>query len=247
MNRFVILGSANAVPKLGQDNTHLFVESGEKKILVDCGDNALGKLSAINVDVRDVTDLILTHFHADHVGSLPLLVMGMWLEKRTTPLTIHGLGITLEKARKLLELFDWEKWKGMFPVSFKVIPDEGASGFIAGEGVRVTALPVLHLIPTIGLRFEFREDRVISYSCDSEPCDALDELARGVDVLLQETAGESKGHSSARQAGLIAAKAGVKRLVMIHYNNRIPESQLVSEAREAFSGEIVCAKDLMVV
>ncbi len=247
MNRFVILGSANAVPKLGQDNTHLFVESGEKKILVDCGDNALGKLSAINVEVRDVTDLVLTHFHADHVGSLPLLVMGMWLEKRTAPLAIHGLGITLEKARKLLELFDWDKWKGMFPVSLDVLPDEGADGFIDTTSIRVTALPVLHLIPTIGLRFEFTKDRVITYSCDSEPCENLDTLAREADVLLQETAGESKGHSSARQAGMIAAKAGVKRLVMIHYDNRVSESMLLKEAGESFAGEIVCAKDLMVV
>lgn len=247
MNRFVILGSANAVPKLGQENTHLYVESGKEKILVDCGDNALGKLNAINVDVREVTDLILTHFHADHVGSLPLLVMGMWLEKRTEPLTIHGLGVTLEKAKKLLELFDWEKWSGMFPVSFKVIPDEGAKSFIIGNTIQVDALPVLHLIPTIGVRFQFLQDRVVTYSCDSEPCETLNELAQRADVLLQETAGESKGHSSARQAGSIAARAEVKRLVMIHYDSRIPESQLLAEARQAFSGEIVCAKDLMVV
>lgn len=247
MKRFVILGSANAVPKLGQDNTHLFAEAGGKRILVDCGDNALGKLAAIHVDVREITDLVLTHFHADHVGSLPLLIMGMWLEKRTMPLTIHGLAITLEKAQKLLTLFDWDKWSGMFPVSFSAIPEEGRTDFIQDEAIRVSALPVLHLIPTIGLRFTFNNDRVITYSCDSEPCENLDTLARGADVLLQETAGESKGHSSARQAGEIAARAGVRRLVMIHYDNRIEESILLAEASASFSGEILCAKDLMVV
>jgi ribonuclease Z len=247
MTRFVILGSSNAVPKLGQDNTHLFVESGASKILVDCGNNALGKLDAINVGVTELTDLVLTHFHADHAGGLPLVIMGMWLEKRTAPLSIHGLEYTLDRAKKLMELFGWENWKGMFPVEFHVIPEEGSTGFIQNDTLEVTTLPVLHLIPTLGLRFEFNNDRVITYSCDSEPCEALDNLARGADVLLQETAGLAKGHSSARQAGETAARAGVRKLVLIHYDRRVGESSLSADASAVFQGEVICAKDLMVV
>jgi len=110
MDRFVILGSSNAVAKPGQDNTHLFVQSGSKKILVDCGNNPMAKLGSIDISVTEITDLVLTHFHADHIGSLPLLIMDMWLEKRTAPLTIYGLDITIDKAQKLLDLFDWQKW-----------------------------------------------------------------------------------------------------------------------------------------
>jgi ribonuclease Z len=96
MNRFIILGSSNAVPKIDQENSHLFAESGNKRILIDCGDNALVSLQKKGIDPNTITDLILTHFHPDHVGSLPNLIMGMWLEKRVLPLTIHGLEFTLD-------------------------------------------------------------------------------------------------------------------------------------------------------
>lgn len=247
MDQFIILGSANAVPKPGQDNTHLVIQAGDKLIMVDCGDNPIAKMIEAGFSILDVTDLVLTHFHADHVGSLPLLIMGMWLEKRHSPLAIHGLGVTLEKAEKLLDLFNWRDWNNMFPVTFHAVPDEGAQAFIGGREIQVTALPVTHLIPTIGLRAEFSAGRVIAYTCDSEPCDGVDILARGADVLLHEAAGEAKGHSSAAQAGKSAAKGGVRKLVLIHYDNRLPEAELIAAARQYFSGEVALARDMMAV
>ncbi len=247
MERFIILGSSNAVPKFDQENTHLFIEAEEKKILVDCGDNPLGKLTAVGTSVNEITDLILTHFHPDHVGSLPLLIMGMWLEKRQASLIIHGLEFTLERARKLLELFNWQNWPNMFPVQFNTIPEEGREGFIVGSGISITAKPVFHLIPTVGLRFEFADGRVVTYSCDTEPCENLYTLAKGADTLLQESAGESKGHTSARQAGEIAKKSGVKKLILIHYEKRMDVKKLSADAKLGFSGEVMVATDLMKV
>jgi ribonuclease Z len=247
MSRFTILGSANAVPKPGQDNTHLLIESTEKIVMIDCGDNPVAKMAAAGSSILAVTDLVLTHFHADHVGSLPLLVMDMWLEKRDQPLVIHGLKVTLEKARRLLELFSWGDWPGMFPVTFDEIHDDGAEDIITDSGMRVSALPVLHLIPTIGVRVSFANGHVISYSCDTEPCANLDKLAEGADVLLQEAAGLSKGHTSPEQAGEIAARAGVKKLILIHYDKRVGEEELLSAARKHYAGEVALAQDLMVV
>ena len=67
------------------------------------------------IDPNTVTDLILTHFHPDHVGSLPNLIMGMWLEKRALPLTIHGLEFTLDRAKALLGLFGWNELADYVP------------------------------------------------------------------------------------------------------------------------------------
>jgi ribonuclease Z len=113
--------------------------------------------------------------------------------------------------------------------------------------MRVSALPVLHLIPTIGVRVSFANGHVISYSCDTEPCANLDKLAEGADVLLQEAAGLSKGHTSPEQAGEIAARAGVKKLILIHYDKRVGEEELLSAARKHYAGEVALAQDLMVV
>lgn len=247
MEKITILGSANAVAKMDQQNTHLLVETAQRKIMIDCGDHAAASLGRAGVAVNQINALVLTHFHADHVGSLPLLIMDMWLEKRTESLTIYGLAVTLEKAKALLDVFSWQTWNNMFPVEFITVPDEGKDRVIDETDVKMSAMPVLHLIPTIGLRFDFPSGKTCTYSCDSEPCDALAKLADQADVLLQEAAGPGKGHSSPEQAGEIATQGNVKRLVLIHYEARRGKETLLSEARTKFSGRIEVAEDGMVI
>jgi len=245
MNRFIILGSANAVPKINQENTHLYVQAESTRILVDCGDNALVSLKKNKIDPNTITDLILTHFHPDHAGSLPLFIMTMWLEKRTQPLTIHGLEFTLDRAKALLGLFGWSNWTGLYPVSFNPVDDEGFTTLLQDVNLSVSGTAVKHLIPTIGLRFDFADGKSVAYSCDTEPCKSLMKLAKGADILLQESAGSGKGHTSAAEAGEIATAAMVKHLVLIHYDQNAGGQQLMSAARENFSGEVSLAVDGM--
>jgi ribonuclease Z len=247
MEKITILGSANAVAKADQQNAHLLFETSSRKIMVDCGDHSAASLAKAGVAINQITDLILTHFHADHVGSLPLVIMDMWLEKRTSPLSIYGLAITIDKAKKLLDLFDWQKWANMFPVEFVAVGESGDPKMITDDEITVSALPVLHLIPTIGLRFKFIGGRTITYSCDTEPCDNLNALADKADVLIQEAAGPGKGHTSPEQAGEIATSCGVKQLVLIHYESRQGKQYLLSEAQAKFSGQVLVAEDGMVI
>lgn len=245
MNHFIVLGSANAVPKIGQENTHLYAQSENARILVDCGDNALVSLKKNKIDPNTITDLVLTHFHPDHAGSLPLFIMTMWLEKRTKPLAIHGLEYTLDRAKALLGLFGWSNWAGMYTVSFNQVNDEGFTTLLQDVDLNVSGMPVKHLIPTIGLRFDFADGKTVAYSCDTEPCDSLMKLAKGADILLQESAGPGKGHTSAAQAGEIATAAQVKHLVLIHYDQNAGRDQLLRAAQEKFSGEVSLAVDGM--
>ncbi|MCX6054018.1 MAG: MBL fold metallo-hydrolase [Chloroflexi bacterium] len=247
MDRLTILGSSNAIAKVDQENSYLLIQTETRKILVDCGDHPVAGLNRVGVGLDQITDLVITHFHADHVGSLPLLVMDMSLEKRTLALTLYGLEYTLERVKKLLDLFDWQMWPNRFPVTFHSIPEAGEDPILSDSEIRVSALPVLHLIPTIGLRFEFADHKVITYSCDSEPCENLNTLARNADVLLQEAAGQAKGHSSAMQAGTIASQAGVKRLILIHFEARHDKKGMIRDCQKTFPGTVEFAFDGMVV
>ena len=90
--------------------------------------------------------------------------------------------------------------------------------------------------PRKGLRFVF--------SGDSAPCPALEQAAQGADLLLcdatyalpeQQKQAAQWGHSTFGQSAALAAKAGAKRLWLVHYSPMItdPEQQL-AQAQSVF-------------
>lgn len=247
MPRLIFLGTSNAVPTEDHENTHMVLVGDERAILVDCVSSPILRLERADVNPNGVTDLILTHFHPDHVSGVPLLLMDMWLLGRRDPLNIHGLDYTLDRLKQLMAAFDWSNWPNFFPVVFNQLPEEEMTKVMACEEWRVYASPVCHVIPTIGLRVEFLpSEKALAYSSDTEPCPQVVRLADKADVLIHESTGESPGHSSAAQAGQIAAQAEAKSLFLIHYNARQLEAEkLLADAQKTFGGEVKLARDFM--
>jgi ribonuclease Z len=104
-----------------------------------------------------------------------------------------------------------------------------------------------HLLPTMGLRVEFRQSqKSLAYSCDTEPCPQMVTLAAGVDVLIHEAAGDKRGHSSASQAAGVARDADVGSLYLIHYPvNGFDPGPMLEDAQKIYPGKIALAEDLM--
>ena len=173
--------------------------------------------------------------------------MGLWLLGRRAPLNIYGLAYTLERTESMMKLYNWEKWPGFFPVFFNSIPAVEMSPVVSFSDIHILASPVKHLIPTIGLRFEFPlSHKTAAYSCDTEPCAAVTRLAEGVDLLIHELSGASEGHSSAAQAGMGAAQAHAHALSLIHYPTQgVNLDVALKEARQTFNGPVTLATDFL--
>ncbi len=241
------LGTAAAVPDEHHENTMLALRDGENVILIDCSGSPLPRLTRAGIDQSEVSDIILTHFHPDHVGGMPLLLMNMWLLGRSLPLRIYGLHHCLERVEGMMGFFHWENWPGFFPVSFHRLPEQEGSEVLRRAGLEIVSSPVKHVIPTLGLRVMKHAEPLLAYSCDTEPSSAVVRLAAGARVLIHEATGEGVGHSSAEQAGEIAHEAGVKTLYLVHYTVGVEEASLLEGARAAFAGEVIVARDGMTV
>jgi ribonuclease Z len=249
MAKITILGSAFSIPDENHENTHMVVAGNVQTVMVDCVGSPIPRLHRAAIEFNQVTDLILTHFHPDHVSGVPTLLMDMWLLGRHNPLHIYGLDHTLDRIKKMMGFYDWESWPNFFPVLFHHLPGNEMTKVLDSEEMTIYSSPVKHWIPTIGLRFEFKDPKwVVTYSCDTEPCPQMVRLAQNSDVLIHEATGLSQGHSSAKQAANIGMQAGAKSLYLIHYpTGEFDAEPLIKEAREVFTGPVTLAKDFMVL
>ena len=244
MSKITFLGTASAVPDRNHQNTHFILETEDGTILVDCVGNPIVRLREAGYDPLAVTDLVLTHFHPDHISGVPLLLMDLWLLGRKRNLNIYGLDNVIEKFEIMMDLYEWEEWGGFFPVHLHPLKNPDRMVIIDRDKLKVEASKVRHMIPAMGVRMETPAG-IICYSTDTEPCIEVVRLAKGADILIHEASGSMGGHSGAVEAGVIATDAGVKTLVLIHYDPIMKPAELKEQARKSFPGEVIIAMDLM--
>jgi len=118
-----------------------------------------------------------------------------------------------------------------------------------GEAVTLPDGRVVDPVVLVGPR---RSGRKVVISGDTRPTQTVVEAARGADILVHEaTFGDEEadraretGHSTAREAAGVAARAGVRQLVLTHFSARYSRdaSQLLTEAKEEFE-TVVLARD----
>lgn len=119
-----------------------------------------------------------------------------------------------------------------------------------GESVTTPAGETVHPSDVLG---PARPGRKVVFSGDTRPCDALVDAARDADVLVHEATfteadrerAIETSHSTALEAGTIAARAGARRLVLTHLSSRYDNLPhlLRDEAAKAFAGPIEVAED----
>jgi ribonuclease BN (tRNA processing enzyme) len=219
--RFV--GCGDALGSGGRFNTCFHVTGARVNFLIDCGASSLPALKRLGIG-RDAIDLVLiTHFHGDHFGGLPFLLLDAQFTRRSRPLVIAGPeGIETKLANLMEALFEHSsKTKRRFDLS--VVALEPEQGRTFGE-VKVTPYPVVHGEsggPFLAYRVE-AEGRVITYSADTEWTDTLVPAARGADLFIAEAYYYDKivkNHLSLKTLEAHLPAIGAKRLVLTHMSD----------------------------
>jgi ribonuclease Z len=244
--KLFVLGSAHSISNENHRHTHLAIIGNSVGLLVDCGVCPRSRMETLGIGRDAITDVILTHFHPDHVAGFPLYLMELWRTGRTRPLRVHAPRACLERVESMCALYESENWPGMFPIRFSRIEDMPCANVVSNSEFSVVASHVRHYsLPTIAVRVEVVGGESVVYSSDTEPIDAMVHLARDADILFHEATGEGAGHSSARQAGAIGQRAGVKKLMLIHYDPLEETDLLIRAAQTSFQGEVGVAADCM--
>ena len=247
---FQFFGTSGAIPSATRDNTALAFYSPTEVVLVDCSGSPYQKILKGGLDPMRVSSLIVTHRHVDHLYGIPSLAHNMGLAGRRATLHVYALPETMSILRGFMKLFPLEE-KMPYRIELHEIPPREGYPVLQAQGFRVLSTPVKHGAPNIGLRVEFdapAERGAVVYSCDTSPCPALIALARGADILIHETTflhsdaarAASDGHTTGYQAGEVAARAGVTRLILCHFEASLHDrvEELRREARQTYSGPV---------
>jgi len=253
--RVAFLGTSAALTSAARDNTSLVFEAGGVAVLADCGGGALHRLHRLGVDPLALTHVAVTHVHVDHAYGLPSLVRQLMLLGRRAPLAVVCRPEHVEPLHALLATF--RVWERPDAFALRLVPIDlavGAHAFTTGD-LRVSTAPNAHgAMPNFAVRVDAGSGAAVVYSSDTQPSDSVVTLARGARTLIHEATflerdrpvGHAAAHSSAAEAGQVASRAGVDRLILTHvgaaYHGDV--EVLAAEARAHFSGEVRVAEEL---
>lgn len=235
-----VLGYSGSIQHEKAGNVSLLLNHEQTSVLIDVSGAPVMELKKAGIEPRDLTMVLITHTHIDHIYALPSLLHQLWLMGRREPLVILGNRVTIQKAKALCDVFDLEQKKQMFQIVWEVL-EEGMYLGTLGT-MRLTVFPVPHGVSTIGCAFEANRRKFV-YLADCTSNFTYPEIAYDANLLIHEAGGmesdepvlAEKGHSSARQAALTARTLRADRLVLCHLPEQVSlYPAMLTEAKAVF-------------
>jgi ribonuclease BN (tRNA processing enzyme) len=228
-----LLGSGGWIPTRTRETCSAYLRDDRHVLLIDAGTGLQHLLEHPGLlEGVDRVDLVLTHFHLDHVVGLSYLP--------ALPLqpVVWGPGELVAGAstRSILERL---LGRPLFAAPLDSIAADVRE--ITTHGVDLDAFELSvrvqerHTDPTLA----FRVGDLLTYCTDTGPDPDTAHFAAGSGVLLHEAwhadASDDPFHTTSRAAALIARDAGVEHLVLIHVNPQLrSDSALLAPAVAEF-------------
>lgn len=272
MIEITLLGTGSPLVDPLRAGPATLVRAGGATFLFDCGRGVLMRAAAAGAQANQLTALVLTHLHSDHITDLNDVITSRWVTSfAPNPLPIIGpvgtravtdgilASLASDIGYRLAHHHDltWEPDHDVREVAEGVVFDDGS--------VSVVAAPTDHrpVEPSIGYRVEHGGHAVV-IAGDTVPCEGLDRLCQGADALVHTVIRADlvqaipvprlqdilDYHSSVEQAAQTASRNGVGTLVLTHYvppMARGAEDEWRAIAAEHFDGRIELGDDLHTV
>ena len=284
MARVHIIGAGTPTPTPQRFGSSFVVEAAGELIMVDCGPATTYKMVRAGLWPPDIDYLFFTHHHFDHDVDYPCFLLTRWDQgiDRANKLQVFGPAPTESLTNAILGSDGlWSQdieSRAQHPVGQAVyqnrggtLPrlwpdvdanDVGVGKVYSGRDWQMTSATAEHVQPfmdSLAYRLDTPEGSIV-FTGDTRPCDSVQELASGADVLLCMCWGdqadvEAKGESAAVCGTLDAARmapdAGVDKLVLIHVGADLTvpgaREKGIGDVKSVYPGELVFSEEAMVV
>ncbi|MBP2656824.1 MAG: RNAse [Firmicutes bacterium] len=85
-----LLGTGGMMPLPDRWLTSLLIRVNGRMILIDCGEGTQIPIKMVEWGFKAIDAILFTHYHADHIGGLPGLLLTLGNSGREEPLTLIG-------------------------------------------------------------------------------------------------------------------------------------------------------------
>jgi len=173
-------------------NTSFLIDN----ILFDCGMGTIKQFERLGFHVKDVENLIISHFHADHFFDIPNFIMGKKIRNEINKKTniIGPVGLK-QKTYELMQLA-FGKYKLLEEYANLNFIELKDNQIIKLNDYKLTAIKSKHgdTVPNYGYLLE-KDNVIIGYTGDTEDLDCVCKMCEKSNYLLADATMSDSGHS----------------------------------------------------
>jgi ribonuclease Z len=245
----VLCGTGSPLPDRSRAGACTAVVAGGELVLVDVGPGSWETVDLANLPTANVSAILLTHFHSDHIGDLGEAVTQSWIAGRTRPLDVYGPVGTARIVDGFAAAYAQDAGyrtthhgeaylprAAAVPAAHEIaLADDPAASAVVFErnGLRVTMFRVDHrpVEPAVGYRFDYR-GRSVVVSGDTRKSANLVQHAKGADILVHEALNPAMMTRASRVADSLG-RTRLAKLAMDTISYHTSPIEAATEANEA--------------
>ena len=240
MSEVVFVGTSDAFGAGGRRQSAILLRASSGTTLIDCGATTCQGLGAMGVSRDEIESILVSHFHSDHFGGIPLILLAaLYEDRRKHPLRIAGPPGIEKRVYDLASAMGHEL-RGR-PWCFDIEFEELAPGRELALGpARVRSFETRHSPDSMphGLVIDSGGQR-IAYSGDTGWFDGLPEQVAGAHLFICECTYHSfefEYHLNHGQLLEHRDRFDVGRMVLTHLGAEMVEQRGASEFETADDG-----------
>jgi ribonuclease BN (tRNA processing enzyme) len=251
--RLTVLGSGSPEAYARRASSGYLIEAGKDRILFDCGGGVFDNLLRSGRLPSDITHIVFSHLHSDHMMDYARLVHAAW-DEGGSPIRVFGpkpikeitkgyfgpAGVLAHDLRARTELPQsqevWVARGGTLPRPWPepVVQEITAGDTIDGDGWRIHSCPAPHAQPFLEcMAFSMTcSGKKFVYSGDAGLCPEIEALSAGADLLLhwcyslegqKVTPGMAATTPTPSEIGHMARRAGARALLLTHFRKHMDD------------------------
>ncbi|MCE7902384.1 MAG: MBL fold metallo-hydrolase [Gammaproteobacteria bacterium PRO9] len=294
-SRVVLLGTGGGpIARVTRSQPASLLQVGGRAYLIDVGAGTARQVVRAKVRLSAIDTVFLTHLHLDHTAGLMGFLALDWMDRREVPVSIFGPPGTWDlvagtlKALEIGGMIYRLQIPGLPPIAsvftghdweVSTAREVYRDKLITVRAVENSHYDTMHMPKTahgIDRSYSYRfdlADRSIVFTGDTGPSRAVEQLARGADLLVTElidldsvlaTLGRrqaasgidqkpavdhmEKEHLTPENIGRLAAAAGVKQVVISHIGTlgteTINREAVLAAIHRHYTGPVAIGEDL---